>query len=103
MIVFKGGGRTASGARTGLGSGFRGLLAYLEAGSRERPDQERVAWTSYRNLYGIEDPTEAAWAMRAAAVENERVGRPVYHFGLSLQPGEHHHLEHLLSRSAGRP
>ncbi len=27
--------------------------------------------------------------MRATATENERVGHPVYHFGLSLQPGEH--------------
>lgn len=89
MIVFKGGGRTAGGARSGLGKGFRGVLAYLESGSRQQPDADRVAWISFRNLAGVDDPAEAAKVMRAMAAENERVARPVYHFGLSLQPGEH--------------
>jgi hypothetical protein len=89
VIVFKGGGRSPRGVRTGLGKGFGGLAAYLKQGSREALDPDRVAWASYRNLQGIEDPSRAAQIMRAQASENPRVERPVYHLGLSLDRGEH--------------
>jgi AAA domain-containing protein/relaxase-like protein/DNA relaxase TraI-like protein/RNA helicase len=90
VIAFKGGRVSAGGKRSGLGSGFGSLVSYLKhgkAGSLSNP--ERVAWVSYRNLDGISDPTLAARLMRAYAEENPRVERPVYHFGLSLSPGEH--------------
>ncbi|HEV3459847.1 MAG TPA: AAA family ATPase [Thermoanaerobaculia bacterium] len=88
MIVFKGGGRSASGARTGLGKGFGGLVGYLTRGSREAPNPDRVAWVSYRHLDGVNDPAQAAQLMRAYASEHPRTDKPVYHFGLSLYPGE---------------
>ena len=90
MIAFKGGRISAGGKRSGLGSGFGGLVAYLKEGKAGSPSNpERVAWVSYRNLDGISDPTLAGRLMRAYAEENPRVERPVYHFGLSLSPGEH--------------
>ncbi len=89
MIVFKGGGLSSSGSRSGTGKGFGGLVAYLQNGHRASADPERVAWTSTRNLDDIEDPRTAAKVMRAHAEQNPRVARPVYHFGLSLAPGEH--------------
>jgi hypothetical protein len=89
VIVFKGGGRSASGARTGLGKSFGGLVSYLKLGSREAPRPDRVAWISYRHLEGVDDPARAAQIMRIHAAENPRVQKPVYHFGLSLYPGEH--------------
>ena len=88
MIVFKGGGRSKSGARTGLGRGFGGLVAYLTKGSLGALNPDRVAWVSYRNLDGVDDPARAAQAMRALASEHPRTTKPVYHFGLSLYPGE---------------
>jgi hypothetical protein len=89
VIVFKGGGRSSSGNRGGTGKSFRGLTSYLVEGHREKLNPERVAWTSYRNLDGLEDPKSAATAMRAHAQQNARVERPAYHFGLSLSEGEH--------------
>jgi hypothetical protein len=90
MIGFKGGRISAGGKRSGLGSGFGSLVAYLKEGKAGSPlNPERVAWVSYRNLDGISDPTLAARLMRAYAEENPRVERPVYHVGLSLSPGEH--------------
>jgi Ti-type conjugative transfer relaxase TraA len=89
VIVFKGGGRSRSGHRTGLGKGFGGLVRYLTHGSREALNPDRVAWISYRNLEGVDDPARAARIMRIHATENPRVEKPVYHFGLSLYPGEH--------------
>jgi hypothetical protein len=89
VIAFKGGRISAGGKRTGLGTGFGSLVSYLKHGPESGPDPNRVAWTSYRNLDGIEDPTLAGRLMRAHAEENPRVERPVYHFGLSLSPGEH--------------
>jgi hypothetical protein len=89
MIAFKGGRISAGGKRSGLGSGFGSLVSYLKQGKAgSPPNPERVAWVSYRNLDGISDPTLAARLMRAHAEENPRVERPVYHFGLSLSPGE---------------
>jgi Relaxase/Mobilisation nuclease domain len=89
VIVFKGGGRSARGARTGLGKGFAGLAAYLKKGSLDALDPDRVAWVAYRNLEGVDDPAQAAQQMRAHAEENRTVEKPVYHFGLSLHQGEH--------------
>jgi hypothetical protein len=89
VIAFKGGRISAGGKRTGLGTGFGGLIAYLQKGSKEEPALDRVAWSSGRNLDGIEDPRLVGHLMRAYAEENPRVERPVYHFGLSLSPGEH--------------
>jgi hypothetical protein len=43
VTVFKGGRRSRSGARTGLGSNFAGLAAYLQQGPREQPELDRVA------------------------------------------------------------
>ncbi len=77
------------GKRTGLGTGFGSLVSYLKNGPESALNPDRVAWTSYRNLDGIADPTLAGRLMRASAEENPRVERPVYHFGLSLSPGEH--------------
>jgi len=90
VIAFKGGRMTAAGKRSGLGSGFGSLISYLKHGRADAlPNPERVAWVSYRNLDGIDDPALAGRLMRAYAEENPRVERPVYHFGLSLAPGEH--------------
>ncbi len=89
MIVFKGGARSATGTRTGLGKGFGGLVSYLLRGSREVPNLDRVAWIASRHLDGEDDPARAARIMRIHAGQNPRVERPVYHFGLSLYPGEH--------------
>jgi hypothetical protein len=88
VIVFKGGARSSKGARTGLGKSFGGLVAYLERGPREHPDLDRVAWSATRNL-DTDNPAEAAQVMRYSASDNPRVEKPVYHFGLSLQEGEH--------------
>ncbi len=91
MTVFKGGRRSSTGQRTGLGSSFGGLARYLERGPRNAPDLDRVAWTEYRNLDGVDNPSDAAQVMRAHAEElaDVRVEKPVYHFGLSLPEGEH--------------
>src|SRR5579864_699816 len=89
MIVFKGGRRSASGARTGLLKSFGGLIAYLTQGSRDTLNPDRVAWTSCRNLQGVNDPARIAQVMRAHASEHPRVEKPVYHFGISLHPAEH--------------
>ena len=88
MTTFKGGRISPSGARTGLGHDFGGLVSYLQNGSRDRPNPGRVEWSSTRNL-DTDDPAEAAELMRYAASENPRVEEPVYHFGLSLAEGEH--------------
>ena len=93
MIPFRGGQQLATGRRTGLGSGFGGVIAYLMHGRREdlklaADAAERVAWSTTRNL-PVEDPDQAALWMRAWANQNPRVKKPVYHFGASLAPGEH--------------
>src|ERR1700688_474465 len=89
MIVFKGGRRSASGARTGLLRSFGGLIAYLTTGSLDALNPDRVAWNSCRNLDGVNDPEHVALVMRAHASEHPRVEKPVYHIGLSLHPAEH--------------
>jgi Ti-type conjugative transfer relaxase TraA len=89
MIVFKGGRLSASGVRTGLGTNFCGLVAYLTRGSGDAFNPDRVAWTSCRHLDGVDEPARVAQVMRAHASEYPRTERPVYHFGLSLDPAEH--------------
>jgi Ti-type conjugative transfer relaxase TraA len=89
MIVFKGGRRSVSGARTGLLKSFVGLITYLTEGSRYALNPDRVAWISWRNLDGVNQPARFAQVMRAHASENPRVENPVYHFGLTLHAGEH--------------
>ena len=93
MITFRGGQQLANGRRTGLGSGFGGVIAYLMEGRREELElaadaAERVAWTDTRNLL-VEDPDHVAFFMRAWADQNPRVKKPVYHFGAALAPDEH--------------
>jgi hypothetical protein len=88
MIVFKGGTRSAGGVRTGLGTDFCGLIAYL-AGSPDAVHPERVVWISYRNLDDVDDPARVARVMRAHAGHHPRTEKPVYHFGLSLRLAEH--------------
>jgi Ti-type conjugative transfer relaxase TraA len=88
MIVFKGGTRSAGGVRTGLGTDFCGLIAYL-TGSRDALHPDRVVWISYRNLDDLDDPARVARVMRAHAGHHPRTEKPVYHFGLSLHPAEH--------------
>ncbi len=95
MIPFRGGQQLPSGQRTGLGSGFGGVISYLMEGPKLDRDAvalgaaaDRVAWTSTRNL-PVHDPEHAAVFMRAWANQNGRVLKPVYHFGVSLAPGEH--------------
>ena len=47
MIAFKGGRISASGKRSGLGSGFGSLVSYLKNGKAgSLPNPERVAWVS---------------------------------------------------------
>lgn len=89
MIVFKGGRRSASGARTGLLKTFGRLIAYLTEGPRDALNPDRVAWSSCRNLDGVNDPARVAQVMRAHASHHPRAQNPVYHFGLSLHPEEH--------------
>ncbi|MCP3916564.1 MAG: relaxase/mobilization nuclease domain-containing protein, partial [bacterium] len=105
MIPFSGGQQLANGRRTGLGSGFGGVVAYLMHGRREDLDlaaeaADRVAWTSTRNL-PVEEPEHAALWMRAWAEQNLRVKKPVYHFGAALAPDEHlsrQQWEHVADR-----
>ena len=93
MITFRGGQQLANGRRTGLGSGFGGVIAYLMEGRREELElasaaADRVAWTDTRNLV-VDEPDHAALFMRAWADQNPRVKKPVYHFGAALAPDEH--------------
>ncbi|MCG8457251.1 MAG: AAA family ATPase, partial [Holophagales bacterium] len=81
MIGFKGGALSAGGKRTGLGSSFVGLAAYLEK------DPEQLV--HFESTLGIDDPGTVARVLQAlAGQQNERLEKPVYHFGFSLAPGE---------------
>ena len=68
-----------------LGTGFKGLAAYLERGRRDRPQPGRVDWIESRNL-PTRDPQAAARIMAATARDSERVRKPVYHFSVSFDP-----------------
>ena len=63
---------------------FAALGKYLVNG-RDGPSEERVAWTTARNL-PTDDPQLAAKIMRASASQNLRVKEPVYHLALSFDP-----------------
>src|SRR5258708_15093877 len=89
MIAFRGGCLSRSGVRTGLAKDFGTLVAYLIRGFADALNPDRVAWTSCHNLRGVDDPVRAAQVMRAHAGERPITAKPVYHFGLTLQPGEH--------------
>ncbi|HXO42373.1 MAG TPA: AAA family ATPase, partial [Thermoanaerobaculia bacterium] len=89
MTFWKGGCRSASGARTGLGKDFVGLIAYLTRGRRDAANPDRVAWISSREIDGVSDPMRIAQVMRAHAGQHFRTEKPVYHFGLSLRGPEH--------------
>ncbi len=109
MIPFSGGRQLSNGRRTGLGSGFGGVVSYLMEGRREdlalvADAGDRVAWTSTRNL-PVDEPQQAALWMRAWANQNPRVREPVYHFGASLAPDEsltREQWEHVADRMLER-
>lgn len=63
---------------------FGSLGRYLVT-AKEGPEEERVAWTSARNLPS-DDPDVAVKVMRATAVQNVRTPKPVYHLALSFDP-----------------
>jgi hypothetical protein len=65
----------------------RGLQDYLLDG-RSGAEQDRVSWTSTRNVFPEDDPRLAALIMEATAEQNVRVQKPVYHVSLSAAPGE---------------
>jgi relaxase-like protein/DNA relaxase TraI-like protein len=69
------------------GRGFGGLTSYLLNGKKDKPNPDRVAWTSTREL-ALEDPREAALLMRRTAALG-RAKDPVEHISVSLAPGEH--------------
>ncbi|HVT61804.1 MAG TPA: AAA family ATPase, partial [Thermoanaerobaculia bacterium] len=101
MTVFKGGRKSSTGHRTGLGASFGGLVDYLEHGPRAHPNPARVEWSATRNL-DTEAPAEAAQLMQFAASENPKVRLPVYHFGLSLDEGGEHLSREQWEESARR-
>ena len=63
------------------GASFHGLARYLTE------NQDRVAWTSQRNLMPGLTPKQMATAMDATARQSA-AERPVYHLSLSLAPEE---------------
>jgi hypothetical protein len=68
------------------GKSFRALATYLARG-RGGDEQDRVAWSTSRNL-PTGDPELAAVFMRATAGQSDRVEKPVYHIALSFDPGD---------------
>ena len=68
------------------GSGFAGLLRYLETG-KDGASPDRVDWVEARNL-PTEDPSTAGILMRATAHESDRVEKPVYHLSISFDHGD---------------
>lgn len=69
------------------GQSFKALAAYLEYGKLNGSKVDRVDWIESRNL-PTEHPQAAARIMLATARENQRVKKPVYHFTVSLAPGD---------------
>lgn len=63
---------------------FRSVGRYLVT-AKDGPAEERVAWTSARNLPS-NDPDIAVKVMRATASQNVRSTQPVYHLALSFDP-----------------
>jgi Relaxase/Mobilisation nuclease domain len=70
-----------------LGTGFKGVAAYLRFGHLESVDPDRVAWVDSRNL-PTEDPRVAARIMAATARDAGSRQPPVYHFSISFDPGD---------------
>jgi len=70
------------GKEVASGSGFRGVLAYIE--DRE---QHTIGFVDSRNL-AHDDIRGIAREMRALACASTRIWKPVKHFVLSWQPGE---------------
>ncbi|HEX8394241.1 MAG TPA: relaxase/mobilization nuclease domain-containing protein [Longimicrobium sp.] len=70
-----------------LGTGFKGLAAYLERGRADALQPDRVDWIESRNL-PTRDPETASRLMAATARDSERVRKPVYHFSISFDPAD---------------
>lgn len=70
-----------------LGTGFKGVARYLERGSPERVEPDRVDWIESRNL-PTRDPEAAARIMAATARDGDSVQPPVYHFSISFDPAD---------------
>ena len=68
------------------GSGFAGLVRYLETG-KDGASPDRVDWIEARNL-PTDDPRTAGILMRATAHESDRVEKPVYHLAISFDHGD---------------
>lgn len=93
MIHFQGGRFSAGGTRTGLGRGFGGLLSYLAEGRRgaEEAEERVLHWGSQGFAQAIvESPNQRQLMARWMAITAAEAGikEPVYHFGVSLAPGE---------------
>jgi hypothetical protein len=69
------------------GRGFKGLAAYLRDGHLGELRPDRVEWMDTRNL-PTRDPAVAARIMAATARLSTRTQNPVYHFSVSLDPGD---------------
>lgn len=69
-----------------LGSGFRGIVSYLETGTNGK-QRDRVEWIDTRNL-PTDDPQTAACIMRATADLSVRTQKPVYHLPISFDPAD---------------
>jgi hypothetical protein len=69
------------------GTGFGGLTRYLLHGEKDKPNPDRVLWTSTREL-ALDEPEQAALLMRMTAAQG-RTKKPVHHISISLAPGEH--------------
>ncbi|HUE97072.1 MAG TPA: relaxase/mobilization nuclease domain-containing protein, partial [Longimicrobiaceae bacterium] len=73
-------------AKVTKGSGFAGLVRYLETG-KDGASPDRVDWVEARNL-ATDDPRTAAILMRATAHQSDRVEKPVYHLSISFDHGD---------------
>ncbi len=93
MITFNGGHKNTSGRQTGLASSFATVIREVRYRRRRNGGAtgaraDLTAWITIRNL-PVREPDQVAYWMRAWANQNFRVKWPVYHFGISLAPGEH--------------
>lgn len=68
------------------GSGFKGVVSYLETGS-SKDAHGRVAWSQVRNL-ASEDLRLSASIMRHSANQSVRCKKPVYHMAISWPEGD---------------
>lgn len=70
-----------------VGTGFKGLAAYLERGHLDEPNPDRVDWVESRNL-PTERPQAAARIMAATARDSDSIQPPVYHLSISFDPAD---------------